>query len=116
MKKALLLLAVVAGVGMIGWVAYATSGVQAVTTAGKNAPAPVCDPATEDCPSATSCHDGKTTCPPSCKDCPDFKDSDGDGVCDVVADCGRHGQSGCRSGFGHCGGHAGRDHGCRDGR
>ena len=116
MRKALVLLGVVAGVAVIGWVAYATTaGMDAVTAASVNAqvcPVPVCSSATEDCPSAATCHDGKTACPPSCKDCPDFKDSNGDGVCDVVSDCGRHARSGGGAGPGRCGGHMGYGRGC----
>jgi hypothetical protein len=112
MRKALVLLGLTAGVAVIGLVAYATTGGVAVETAAgvdtQARPAPVCVPgtATEGCPSAASCHDGRMTCPPSCRDCPDFKDNNGDGVCDVVSDCGRHGRSG-----GCAGGDARRGHG-----
>lgn len=87
MKKITLLVAIVAVAGVGAWAAY--SYAQGVGPfAGSNAPCQraACTPAPQPCGHAARHADG-VACGKDCANCPDFKDQDKDGKCDVANEC-----------------------------
>jgi hypothetical protein len=131
MRKVTLFAAAVTLVSVVTWAAYSYAqgagpfaGNRASCQRAACAPAPQsCDPAgAHHADEAAACHD-------DCSDCPDFKDQDKDGKCDVAGECRRadcttcpaHAGPGCAGhaeanhaghGQGGCGTHVGSGAGC----
>ena len=134
MKKTMLISVAVALAGVVAWTAYAYA--QGVGPFGKTSaacPRAACTPTTQPCDQAATCHTDGAACHNDGNGCPEFKDADEDGKCDVAGKCqetdcvtcpGRS-EAGCaghaegrRVGHGRsgCGTHVDSSTGCRRGQ
>jgi hypothetical protein len=90
MKKTMLIAVAVALAGVAAWTAYAYA--QGMTPFGKESavcPRAACAPTAQQCDHAAACHKDVAACHNDCNGCPEFKDEDKDGKCDVAGECRR---------------------------
>jgi hypothetical protein len=130
MRKVTLLASAVVLVSVVAWAAYSYAQ-GAGPFAGNRASCQrsACTPATQPCDRAAARHADGMACHDDCANCPDFKDQDKDGKCDVAGECRRadcttcpaHTGPGCTGqaeanhaghGKGGCGTHVGAGTGC----
>ena len=103
MKRAVWVALIVGVVGLLGLTAYAFASGKG-PFAGRRAadcPKAVDRDGNGVCDNAAQCHKDGSDCPQGCPSCPDFRDANKDGKCDLVGTCGKHSDCSC-PGHGDC--------------